>query len=91
MGQTVEEWKFEATFEELTVLIGAFAMMNKMLLVFRKNEWVLSAIEVRNLIKAWWYIYNAGTEVLKNPLVCDIWADDVKSYGNLYAYGTLGQ
>lgn len=28
---------------------------------------------------------------MKNPLACDTWADDVKSYGNLYAYGTLGQ
>lgn len=91
MGQTVEEWKFEETFEELKISIGAFAKMNKVLLVFRKNGWVLSAMEVRNIIKIWSYIYNAGTKVLKIPLVCDIWADEVKSYGNLYAHGTLGQ
>lgn len=91
MGQAVEERKFEETLGELTVLIGAFNVMNKMLLGFQKNGWVLSAMEVRRLIKIWCYIYRAGTKVLKNPLGCDIWADDVKSYGNLYAYGTLGQ
>lgn len=45
MSQTVEEWKFEETFEELTVLRGAIAKMNSMLLGFQKNGWVVSAME----------------------------------------------
>lgn len=44
-SQTVEEWKFEETFEELTVLRGAIAKMNAMLLGFQKNGWVVSVME----------------------------------------------
>ena len=30
-------------------------------------------------------------EILKNRSACDTWADDVKDFGNLHVYSTLGQ
>lgn len=71
--------------------MGAFATMNKMLLKFQKNACVLNTLDANSLIEIWWFIFEIGTEVLKNRLACDTWANDVKSFGNLYVCSTLDQ
>lgn len=88
-GQNVAEWKYKETFKQYQILTGAFASMHKVLLKFRKKDWVPNAIEIKFLIEIWWFIYDIGAEVVKNPLACDTWTDTVKSFGNLPVYSTL--
>lgn len=85
------EWQYEETFEQFTVLMGAFTSMNRQLLALQNKDWVADANEVDNFIETWWCLYDLGTEVLKHPLACDTWADDVKAFINVYVYSTLGQ
>lgn len=89
VGQAVAEWKYEETFEKFKALLGAFTSMNKQLLALQNKNWIADANEVDYFLKTWWCICDLGNDVLKNPLACDTWADDVKAFGNLYFYGTL--
>ena len=41
-GKPVSEWKHKGLFEQFKILMGTITAMNKMLLKFRKNAWVLS-------------------------------------------------
>jgi len=52
---------------------------------------VADANKVDHLIKTWWRIYSLCTKLTKNRPACDAWVHDVKAFGNLYAYDTLGQ
>lgn len=65
--------------------------MNKKLMALESTAWVSDPKEVDSLIEAWWFIYTSGTELLENRAACDKWAEDVKQFGNLYVYSTLGQ
>ena len=90
-GQAVAEWKCEKTFEKFQILMGALNSMNEQILALQKKAWVADANEVDYFIQLWWHIYDGGREVLEDRLACDTWADDVKGFGNLSVYSTLGQ
>ncbi len=70
------------------IWMEASTIMNEKLIALESKAWVLDPNEVDSLIETWWFIYTAGTELLKNR---DMWAEDVKQFGNLYLYSTLGQ
>ena len=90
-GQAVAEWKCEKTFEKFQILMGVLNSMNEQILALQKKAWVADANEVDYFIQLWWHIYDGGREVLEDGLACDTWADDVKGFGNISVYSTLGQ
>ena len=90
-GQAVPEWKFKETFEDFPFLIGAFDDMDKQLHALQEKAWVADTKDVDIFIKTRLFICDLGTEILKNRSACDTWADDVKGFGNLHVYSTLGQ
>ncbi len=90
-GQAAAEWRFGETFNQFRLWVGALGKMNKKLVALESTAWVSDPKEVDSLIEAWWFIYTSGTELLKNRAACDTWAEDVKQFGNLYVYSTLGQ
>lgn len=90
--QALAEWKHKETFEQFRVIISALASMNQQLVALQNKAWVADSKEMEHLISTWWIIDKWGSEVLKNRVACDTWADDVKAFGNLYYYNkTLGQ
>lgn len=89
-GRAAAEWRYEETFDHLRIWMEALKVMNKKLITLENKAWVLDPNEVDSLIETWWFIYTAGTELLKNRAACDMWAEDVKQFGNLYLYSTLG-
>ena len=90
-GRAAAEWKFGETFKQFRTWLGALSIMKKKLIALESKAWVPDPNEVDSLIETWWFIYTSGTEILKNRAACDTWAEDVKEFGNLYVYSTLGQ
>ena len=90
-GKAEAEWRHEEDFEQFRLWFGSLENMNKILHVLESKAWVSDPNEVDHLIKEWWFVYNSGTQLLKNRAACDTWAEDVKQFGNLYVYSTLGQ
>ena len=70
--------------------MGALTSMNEQLLALQKKAWVADANEAEYFVETWWHIHSVGETVLENR-ACDTWADDVKGFGNLSVYSTLGQ
>ena len=89
--QALAEWKYEETFKQFRVVVSALNSVNVQLVALQNKAWIADANEVENLIETWCFIEKWGSEVLKNPVACDTWADDVKAFGNLYIYSALGQ
>lgn len=90
-GQAKAQWRHKETFEQFRLWVGALEEMNQKLNVLESKAWVSDPNEVDRLIEAWWFVDTSGTEILKNRAACDTWAEDVKQFGNLYVYSTLGQ
>lgn len=65
--------------------------MNKQLIALESKVWIPNPNKVDCLIDTWWFIDDCGKKVLKNRAACDILAEDVKAFGNLYVYSTFGQ
>lgn len=89
VGPAVAEWKFKETFLQFRVLLGALTSMNKQLLALQNKDWIADADEVDDFIETWYCMSDLRKEVLKNPIACDTWADDVKAFGNLFLYSSL--
>lgn len=66
-------------------------VMNKKLITLKSKTWVFDPNEINSLIKTWWFIYTSGTKLLKNCIVYNMWAKDVKQFGNLYLYSMFSQ
>ena len=82
-GRAQAEWRYGETFDYFREWMQASKIMNEKLIALENKAWVLDPNEVDSLIETWWFIYNAGTELLKNRAACDMWAEDVKQFGNL--------
>lgn len=89
--QAEAQWRYEETFEQFRLWVGALEDTNKKHMALESKAWVSDPDEVNRFIEAWWFIYASGTELLKNGAACDTWAEGVKQFGNLYVYSSLGQ
>lgn len=68
----------------------ALTSINEHPLELQDKDLIGDLNEVDHFIETWWIIYDFGLEFQKILSFCDIWADDVKAFGNLYAYIRLG-